>query len=152
MNQAVQWIKVLTSLLVLTLLLITQVQGQSADGLLPSTSETIRLDTKANSPTWKRSHIVEQTQHDIKTFVVQVSIDPTENPAGDQQAIAGISINLGNDVDEALHKPGQQGISFELREGKTARFWDIWIDGVNESRREPNPKPAGWVDNRQSSP
>lgn len=149
MNQHVQWIKLPTSMLVFTFLLITQVQGQTADGLLPSSSETIRLDTTANSPTWKRSHIIEQAQHEIKTFVVQVSIDPTENPAGDHQAIAGISINLGNAVDEALHIPGQQGISFELREGKNAGFWDIWIDGVNESRREPNPKPAGWVDNRQ---
>ena len=36
-------------------------------------------------------------------------------------------------------------VAFEFREGNGRGFWEVWIDGQNETMRVPDPKPAGWM-------
>lgn len=115
----------------------------------PVSSPIVQLTTTGQSPTRERTYIVAEPRLFAKSFMVEVAIDPTQNRQGDSQAIAGIAIDLGDKVTNALPSRDRRGICFELREGTTGGFWDIWIDGINEPRREPSPRPPGWVDNRQ---
>jgi hypothetical protein len=106
-----------------------------------------QLRTEANTPRRQRDRIVTVEPSSVTSLVIEVAIDPTENPSGDHQAVAGLAIGLPNPDADAF--PGKGRVCFELREGATNGFWDIWIDGINEGRRQPAPQPAGWVDNRQ---
>lgn len=108
---------------------------------------TARLHTEANTATRQQSMVVSVEPSSATSFLVEVVLDPTEKANGDHQAVAGLAIGLTSPDSDAF--PGKGRICFELREGTTSGFWDIWIDGVNEGRREPSPKPPGWVDNRQ---
>ena len=106
-----------------------------------------RLRTEANTATRQQSKVVSVKPTPATSFLVEAAIDPTQKPGGDHQAVAGLAIGLsGADADVF---PGKGRVCFELREGPKKGFWDVWIDGINEGRRTPSPKPAGWVDNRQ---
>ena len=133
-------------LLILALLLGTH--SSKADESRTESS-SVSITTTANAPTRQKTHLVKEDHAEVATFLLEVEIDPTTRNEGDIQAIAGIAINLAEDVTNALPSRERQGICFEIREGATAGFWDIWIDGINEPRRQPSPRPSGWVDNRQ---
>lgn len=111
-----------------------------------SQNET-HLTTVAASPTRQQGVILREEFADHETFAVDIHIDPTARPEGDLQCIAGFAIGLESTEGDPTMQP--ESIRFELREGDRRGFWDIWIDGINEPRREPSPKPPGWVDNRQ---
>ena len=117
-----------------------------ADDVIERAGAT-RIRTEANTATRQQSNVVSVEPSSATSFLVEVAIDPTEKPSGDHQAIAGLAIGLSGPDADAF--PGKGRVCFELREGKTAGFWDVWIDGINEGRREPAPQPPGWVDNRQ---
>ena len=108
---------------------------------------TTRLHTETNTATRQQSKVASIAPSRATSFLVEAAIDPTEKANGDHQAIAGLAIGLSSPDSDAF--PGKGRVCFELREGTTSGFWDIWVDGVNEGRREPSPKPPGWVDNRQ---
>lgn len=132
------------------MMLMLAIRGRLATADAPRHDPApIKITTTANTPQRQGTQFVDGDPLQSASFLVQVEIDPTVKADGDTQAIAGLTINLANDVKEASASRGQQGICFELREGSRAGFWDVWIDGINELRREPSPRPAGWVDNRQ---
>jgi len=107
----------------------------------------VRLTTVAASATRQTSQVLPEKFAEYDTFIVDVRIDPTERTDGDLQCIAGFAIGLDSPETDPFTAP--KSVKFELREGEHRGFWDIWIDGVNEPRREPSPKPPGWVDNHQ---
>lgn len=135
-------------LTILILAIFCSTQALLADEC-PRTSTSVELTTHANTPKRQQTHLLRGNQLAATSFLVQVEVDPTVRPTGDLQALAGLVIDLADDV--AVVEPSRirQGICFELREGTHKGFWDIWIDGINEPRREPSPRPQGWVDNRQ---
>ncbi len=110
--------------------------------------ERFELTTTADTPTRTASTVVSTSETDATSFLVEFEIDPTAKPDGDHQAVAGFTLGLG-DGDDPLPGSDSRSVSFELREGATAGFWDVWIHGVNEPRREPRPRPPGWTGDRQ---
>lgn len=106
-----------------------------------------KLTTQAGTPTRQQSLILDSRQPDFETFLIEAHIDPTQHAAGDLQAIAGLTFGLKTPEEDPFSNTKQ--IRFELREGAHRGFWDIWIDGINEPRREPSPKPQGWIDHRE---
>ena len=102
-----------------------------------------RITTNAASSERQLSRVLEGKPSNFETFLVEVSIDPTERPKGDLQSVAGFAIGLKSPKESPFSRKGR--VCFELREGERAGFWDIWIDGVNEPRRKPSPIPPGWM-------
>lgn len=139
---------------VIVLLLVSRLVPESrAD--IPSGREEVRLTTVAAAATRQQALVLPGRLSgrlagrlpELGAFLVDVRIDPTEQPGGDLQCVAGFTIGLDSPGADPLASP--KSVRFELREGNHRGFWDIWIDGVNEPRREPSPRPPGWVDNRQ---
>lgn len=114
---------------------------------LPGKPVVVELTTQAASPTRQQSLVLDKQSPEFESFLVEVLIDPTQRDQGDLQAIAGFTFGLKSVEGDPFSGPGH--VRFELREGDHRGVWDIWIDGINEPRREPSPKPPGWVDHRQ---
>lgn len=78
-------------------------------------------------------------------FVIEGAIDPVARPGGDLQAVASVILGWTKDSEPETRNPGIPSIAFEIREGSAIGSWEVWIDGVNETTRQPNPKPKGWA-------
>ena len=104
--------------------------------------DAVRLKTTAASANRQASYVVSDEPLESNKFLVEVEIDPNVRTNGDVQAIAGFTIGLKDPSADPF--AGKGHVRFELRDGNGRGFWDIWIDGVNEPRREPSPRPPGW--------
>ena len=78
-------------------------------------------------------------------FVVEGSVDPSSEPGGDLQAVASVLLGWRSESIPAPRSTEVPSIAFEVREGNGIGSWEVWIDGVNETARQPNPKPASWA-------
>lgn len=81
-------------------------------------------------------------------FAIDARIDPSTKPGGNLQAVSALVLGW----DDKRTKPSLRcetvpHVAFELREGSGRGFWEVWIDGENQTSAIPDPKPAGWMDN-----
>lgn len=78
-------------------------------------------------------------------FIIEGSFDPSLRTGGDLQSVAAIILGWeGSGVPETRSR-NVPSVAFEIREGNGMGFWEVWIDGINETLRQPNPKPPGWA-------
>ena len=78
-------------------------------------------------------------------FVIEGEIDPSVTPGGDLQAVASVLLGWTSETTPETRSRETPAIAFEFREGSGIGSWEIWIDGINETTRHPNPKPPGWA-------
>lgn len=77
-------------------------------------------------------------------FILEGALDPSLTPGGNLQAVAAISFGWDEAETPVVRNTETPNVTLELREGNGLGSWTVWVDGVNESEREPVPKPAGW--------
>ncbi len=79
--------------------------------------------------------------------MIDVNVDPSTTLGGNDQAVSAILLGWGNEsVTPRFRNATVPHVSFEIREGNGRGFWEIWIDGKNQTSPIPNPKPDGWMD------
>lgn len=78
-------------------------------------------------------------------FVIEGTVDPVTSAGGELQAVASIVLGWPGDTPPQPRSRQQPCVNFEIREGSGIGSWEVWIDGINETTREPRPEPAGWA-------
>ena len=78
-------------------------------------------------------------------FVIEGAVDPSTEPGGHLQAVATVMLGWSSEEVPVLRSRDVPSIGFEIREGSGRGMWEVWIDGVNETTRQPDPEPPGWV-------
>ncbi|MCB1235391.1 MAG: hypothetical protein KDM91_09990, partial [Verrucomicrobiae bacterium] len=103
------------------------------------------LELEARTAWWNES-IVQGVEPEAESFVIEVQIDPVEAEGGDLQVVSGLVLGLkeGERVQDGVG--GQLRVDF--REGGDRAAFTFWHRKTCLTMLEPNPKPAGWVENR----
>lgn len=78
-------------------------------------------------------------------FVIEGQVDPSIEPGGHLQAVATVMLGWSSEEPPVMRNQEMPAIGFEIREGSGLGMWEVWIDGINETTRQPDPKPAGWA-------
>lgn len=76
-------------------------------------------------------------------FSIEVRVDPVVAEGGDMQVLSGILIG----VPERDGDRTSASVTVDLREGPSYSSHILWNRGRNLTQEEPDPKPAGWVNN-----
>ena len=108
-------------------------------------SAPITLTPVAGSPDRSKTWITPRQTSKANSFAIDVKLNPVTDPDGDPQTVAGLTIGLSDKTSKVLPHEARSAICFELREATLRGSWDVWVNGVNESRRQPNPRPPGWA-------
>lgn len=103
------------------------------------------VELAAKSGQWSES-LVEGIVPEAESFVVEAQIDPVVREGGDLQVVAGLVVGLKNGV---RVQDGEGGaLRADLREGGERSAFTFWHRKTYLTMQEPNPKPPGWMDNR----
>lgn len=80
------------------------------------------------------------------SFVLDAWVDPVVAEGGDLEVVASIVLGWPNQEgtpdSRSVTVPN---VSLELREGGGLGRWELWVDGVCHTTRQPEPLPAGWA-------
>lgn len=106
--------------------------------------EPVTTQLSAQSGHWSES-VVEGIAPDAESFVIEARIDPVFAEGGDLQVVAGLVVGLKSD--ERV-QDGSGPLRADLREGGERSAFTFWHRKTCLTMLEPDPKPPGWMDNR----
>lgn len=108
--------------------------------------ESPPITLPAQSGEWSES-VVEGVPPDSESFVIEAQIDPVVAEGGDLQVVAGLVVGLKND--ERVQDGEGGALRVDWREGGERSAFTLWHRKTNLTMLLPDPKPPGWMDNRE---
>ncbi|MEZ6067151.1 MAG: heparinase II/III family protein [Planctomycetaceae bacterium] len=100
----------------------------------------------ANIRSWSES-IVEGVSPEAETFSVEARIDPVEAAGGDLQVVAGVVVGLERERNGCGMASAASCVLI-FAKAVSGRPYVLGIRKTCLTMLEPNPKPPGWMDNR----
>ncbi len=110
-------------------------------------AETADRALPAQSGPWSEVAVADgDIDPEAETFVLELRIDPVEAAGGDLQVVAGLM--LGLDEGETVESGTAGQLRVDFREGGDRAAFTFWHRKTCLTMVEPDPKPPGWVENR----
>ncbi|MAS93914.1 MAG: hypothetical protein CMO55_12035 [Verrucomicrobiales bacterium] len=103
------------------------------------------LEVTVHSGLWKESP-VESVNPSAESFSMEFRVDPVATEGGDLQVIAGAMVGLKENESVQSGEGGQLRVDF--REGGDRAAFTLWHRKTNLTLQQPDPRPPGWMDNR----